>query len=592
MSKSATEQFQIKKKRKHHKQLLNCKLSCKRSETTALHFAPPANTLIKENFKRLPQENLRLNLKPAICTLPVVNQTRNIKNCLRDQTQVLFCKSRDTVMPLSQGFYVKGAIASKRGLKSMRLNSPNVATAMTSISSMPSVAKKPRRASENMSDRLGQTAASQLTNQLLQGQTTNNLQLSYLLGESLARHGRLQEAFNLYALIASEQPEGFIPLEKLHILATALIEHVRALCLNSRKAEHSEIELMDPITATFTQTKGTNGHKSGNNGSRSNKPLNAGLPTQGWQVVASNLTTRMPAFGGNEEEDTAYDLHSPLRDLSRVSSPFLSEEYDPLLCPLCRDILRSPVTTNCGHTFCRQCCETITMCNVCHIKFPKYQRDDYATETTITKNCISAIAMTTASTITTSTSNISGPVSYVGLLGATNPSFPVVVSPVNTTPPCLRLSSPTSPTTVTTTTVASTTDTPTTTMASTTRANGVVSTTTTSNESMKFMPDVLVRRLVEKWWGSDLQAKKINETAASYMHLHLLDDALKFCNASLEKCNYKFRCPFRSTLNSYIVCKMFECADVMMMTSNSRKHCVLSNMSFHVVNATSLEQKR
>uniref|UniRef100_A0A1A9ZPY3 RING-type domain-containing protein n=1 Tax=Glossina pallidipes TaxID=7398 RepID=A0A1A9ZPY3_GLOPL len=546
MSKSATEQFQIKKKRKHHKQLLNCKLSCKRSETTAPHFARLANTLIKENLKRLPQENLHFNLKPAICTLPVVNQIRNIKNCLRDQTQVLLCKSRDSIMPLSQGFYVKGAIASKRGLKSMRLNSPNTATAMAAISSMPTVAKKARRASENMGDRCGQSAASQLTNQFLQGQTTNNLQLSYLLGESLARHGRLQEAFNLYALIASEQPEGFIPLEKLHVLATALIEHVRALCLNSRKAEHSEIELMDPITATVTLTKTTNGHKLGNNGSKSNKPLNPGLLTQGWQVIASNLTTHMPAFGGTEEEDTAYNLHSPLRDLSRVSSPFLSEEYDPLLCPLCRDILRSPVTTNCGHTFCRQCCETITMCNICHIKFSKYQRDDYGNETTMLKHCTTATAMTTASTITTSTSNNGGPVSYVyapGFLGATtltNPSFPVAGTPANTTQSRLRLSTTASPTTVTTTTIASTTDTPTTTMASTARANGMVSTATTSNESMKFMPDVLVRRLVEKWWGSDLQAKKINETAASYMHLNLLDDALKFCNASLEKCKRLF----------------------------------------------------
>lgn len=45
------------------------------------------------------------------------------------------------------------------------------------------------------------------------------------------------------------------------------------------------------------------------------------------------------------------------------------------------------------------------------------------------------------------------------------------------------------------------------------------------------------------------------------------------------------------TVHSYMPHKMFEYADVMTMTSNNRKHCVLNNVLFHVVHATSLEKK-
>lgn len=273
------------------------------------------------------------------------------------------------------------------------------------------------------------------------------------------------------------------------------------------------------------------------------------------------------------------DLHAPSRELSRVENPCSQEEYDPLLCPLCRDVLRCPVTTNCGHTFCRQCCETITMCNICHVKFPRWQKEEFLNETPSSemKSSLalpSAIAsLSTATTTTTSSSqgltlnhmppNNQQLFSYSSSSSSTthssvapflatsstitdmprlcvitssssSPSSSSAMPPGNLTPPLA------SPTTVTTTTIACTTDTATTTMASTSSTSGVAIGLRglTSNDTMKFMPDVLVRRLVEKWWGSDLQAKKINETATSYMHLNLLDDALKFCNASLEKCKF------------------------------------------------------
>lgn len=48
--------------------------------------------------------------------------------------------------------------------------------------------------------------------------------------------------------------------------------------------------------------------------------------------------------------------------------------------------------------------------------------------------------------------------------------------------------------------------------------------------------DVLVSRLVEKWWSPDLQAQLINVETKKYLRQNMLDEALKSCNASLEKC--------------------------------------------------------
>lgn len=46
-----------------------------------------------------------------------------------------------------------------------------------------------------------------------------------------------------------------------------------------------------------------------------------------------------------------------------------------------------------------------------------------------------------------------------------------------------------------------------------------------------FKQDVLVLRLVEKWWSPES-----NDRAISYMQRNTLDEALKSCNESLEKC--------------------------------------------------------
>lgn len=46
-----------------------------------------------------------------------------------------------------------------------------------------------------------------------------------------------------------------------------------------------------------------------------------------------------------------------------------------------------------------------------------------------------------------------------------------------------------------------------------------------------FKQDVLVLRLVEKWWSPES-----NDRAITYMQRNTLDEALKSCNESLEKC--------------------------------------------------------
>uniref|UniRef100_A0A6P4F170 Uncharacterized protein LOC108048169 n=1 Tax=Drosophila rhopaloa TaxID=1041015 RepID=A0A6P4F170_DRORH len=351
----------------------------------------------------------------------------------------------------------------------------------------------------------------------------NSLHLSYWLGESFAMEGNLSNAFDVYELIASRQLEGHVPLDKLTTLATALTSHIRQMggiatptVKSPRVSERLDI-----------------------------MPWSRYHHRQGKQNPADQLEF-LRGVGECESmgatSPSPLDLHSPTREL-RVPSPLQDwEDYDPLLCPLCGDILRCPVTTNCGHTFCRQCCETITQCNICQVRFPRIQDSYSSPGPPGTTGC----ALTTTTASGAGSSFFTAPSNHNANLSLM--SFPVGYG-VQLASSVHRLAAP--PMTVTTTTVASTTATATTTMASTSAAAALglsgypsVHGGGSGSSAMKFMPDVLVRRLVEKWWGPDLQAKKIGEKASSCMHLNLLDDALKFCNASLEKApaNFKSLC--------------------------------------------------
>jgi len=348
----------------------------------------------------------------------------------------------------------------------------------------------------------------------------NQSSLHYLLAESFVKVGSLAQAFDVYELIASRQFDGHVPLDKLNSLASALT---------------SQIRQMGGITTSTNTTSTTPTAKSPRMSERQDM-----MPWSRYhhQQAKHNHAEQVEFLGGmggggaslsESPSESPLDLHSPTREL-RVPSPM--EDYDPLLCPLCCDILRCPVTTNCGHTFCRQCCETITQCNICQVRFPRVQ--DSATGPPGAPVC--ALTTTTASGVGSSFFTATTPSANANL---SLMSFPGGYG-VQLASSVHRLAAP--PMTVTTTTVASTTATATTTMASTSAAaslelNGYLPAHRggSGSAAMKFMPDVLVRRLVEKWWGPDLQAKKISEKASSCMHLNLLDDALKFCNASLEK---------------------------------------------------------
>lgn len=154
---------------------------------------------------------------------------------------------------------------------------------------------------------------------------------------------------------------------------------------------------------------------------------------------------------------------------------------DPLCCPICEDILRLPVTATCGHTFCRQCCFGHSSCPVCHTQFPTVPSDAAA-----------------------------GPSSTVTLLSlpaatATSTSSSEVLASAGTS-----------------------------TSASGGKRDSVIG----------FEQDILIRRLVERWWGPELKAAELNEEAQRYLDDgggggggdggEGLDEALRCCNQSLE----------------------------------------------------------
>lgn len=148
-------------------------------------------------------------------------------------------------------------------------------------------------------------------------------------------------------------------------------------------------------------------------------------------------------FNDDQQQQQQHWQHQPKqhRNSMRKSASTTNEKYsiknrctnhnctydiDPLLCSMCTHVLLHPVTMNCGHTFCRNCCYNETQCQVCDKRF------------------------------------------------------------------------------------------------------------LTHGDSLK--QDVLISRLVEKWWMPYIQAKAVNDKTKTLLRQNAFDEALKSCNDSLEKC--------------------------------------------------------
>uniref|UniRef100_A0A182PIM6 RING-type domain-containing protein n=1 Tax=Anopheles epiroticus TaxID=199890 RepID=A0A182PIM6_9DIPT len=151
---------------------------------------------------------------------------------------------------------------------------------------------------------------------------------------------------------------------------------------------------------------------------------------------------------------------------------------DGLCCPICEGVLRYPVTATCGHTFCRQCCFGHSSCTVCGQRFPSFS-DALA----------SPASSSTAFTSTPSSSSASSSSSSSTVTSAAYRALPAPVS-----------------------------------------AEGVEVT----SSIVGFELDILIRRLVERWWGPELKAADLHEEAQRHLEDNSLDEALRCCNQSLE----------------------------------------------------------
>lgn len=146
---------------------------------------------------------------------------------------------------------------------------------------------------------------------------------------------------------------------------------------------------------------------------------------------------------------------------------------------ICGEVLKYPVTNLCGHSFCRECCFGHTKCNVCNQKFP--------TINTLHPN---KQEPSCSSSITASNTRPIGKNS-------------TITSEIQTN-------------------------------------NEIISkfSDTNNNDSFNtcggFEQDILIRKLVDKWWASLVTASEYNKEAERNLDRNLLDEALKSCNQSLD----------------------------------------------------------
>lgn len=197
--------------------------------------------------------------------------------------------------------------------------------------------------------------------------------------------------------------------------------------------------------------------------------------------------------------------HEPSFSLKRMCS---DSSVDPLCCPICEDILRYPVTTTCGHTFCRQCCFGHSQCAVCSQKFPTISSgaaNGSSPQATVT----SGSSATTLTLLPPPPPSAAGPTST-----ATSSSSSMSLGMATVITNHDRLGEPDLPAPI----------------------SSEVGSEGSSGESsvIGLEQDILVRRLVERWWGPELKAAELNEETQRHLESDALDEALRCCNQSLE----------------------------------------------------------
>lgn len=203
---------------------------------------------------------------------------------------------------------------------------------------------------------------------------------------------------------------------------------------------------------------------------------------------------------------------NPLSTASSHSTTNSDNEYvDPLCCPICDDVLKCPVTSLCGHTFCRECCFGRTRCIVCGQKFPvintthnqhdtNLQPSSSGSTTNVAATLSSTVQIIKNSTITSELSSINNNENGNRCVESSGNEMDVYQS-----------------------------------------VDIVDTNNDTGGRCGGFEQDILIRRLVEKWWSPSLKASELNEEAERFLVRNLLDDALKSCNQSLEVGKFTFK---------------------------------------------------
>lgn len=177
-----------------------------------------------------------------------------------------------------------------------------------------------------------------------------------------------------------------------------------------------------------------------------------------------------------------------------------NEYLDPLNCPICEDVLKYPVTSLCGHTFCRECCFGRSKCIICGQKFPVistttqnyHEQHQQPSSSTVASTTSSSAQIIKNSTITSELSSISVNESRNHCVVESGGNEMDVYQSVD------------------------------------------IVDNDTGGKCKGFEQDIMVRRLVEKWWSPSLKASELNEEAERFLERNAMDEALKSCNQSLE----------------------------------------------------------